>query len=73
MEFLIDSQSSEYVSEIPIQNPPLVTIVTKPGMTQTHFLGALVPRLTFEVERGTCVGKVKRYLWIFRIVWDPQK
>ena len=51
MEFLIDSQSSKYISEILIQNPPLVTIVTKPGMTQTHFLGALVPRLTFEVER----------------------
>ena len=71
MEFLTDSPSSECISEIQIQNPPLVTIVTKPGITQTHF--ALVPRLTFEVERGTCVGKVKRYLWIFRIVWDPQK
>ena len=30
-------------------------------MTQTHFLGTLVPRLTYEVERGTCLGKVKRY------------
>ena len=62
MEFLIDSQSSEYISEILIQNPPLVTIVTKPGMTQTHFLGTLVPRLTFEVERGNLSRQSQKIL-----------
>ena len=43
--------------------PPIMTIckLQKPEKAKTDFFGALVPRLTSEVRRGSCLTKVPLY------------
>ena len=46
--------------------PPLVAICKLLNLDKahTHFFGALVPRLTSEVRRGTCLPRTELCYWI---------